>query len=133
MFEGDNAENIKKLIEAARYVSRYAYCVRSHFQVGAAILDSQGEIFKGVNIEFDNYSNTIHAEESAIAAMITNKGGRPAPIAVAVYTITGDFPCGMCRQSLFELGGPDLVVIAVKDNGYEAMLMKDLLPRGFRL
>ncbi len=109
----------------------------SKYRVGAAILSKAGEVFRGANIEFDNFSNTIHAEETAIANMVM--GGFSAAVAIAVATTgTPDdpfaFPCGMCRQSLFEFGGPGLIVIAANVDGrWEETTMGLLLPRGFRL
>lgn len=109
-------EDIDYMIDAAKSVSENAFNPLSKFSVGAAIISASGQVFVGCNIEFDNYSNTIHAEEAAISSMIST--GHINPLAVVVYTPTEEnyFPCGMCRQSLFELGGPDLLVISASDN-----------------
>jgi cytidine deaminase len=101
--------------------------------VGAAIAASSGEIYTGCNIEFDNYSNTIHAEEFAISAFVT--AGEKKALAIAVYTF-GDnvaFPCGMCRQSLFELGGKRMKVLACNPHSCQTKTMDELLPEGFKL
>lgn len=124
----------KKLIEVAREASKNSRAILSNYRVGAAILTENGKIYRGCNIEFDNYSNTIHAEESAISSMIVNSP-KDKPICIAVYTQGEDiaFPCGMCRQSLFELGGYDLKVIGFSNGNYEVKLMKDLLPLAFKI
>lgn len=125
--------NIKLLINEAKEASNYSYCKLSNFRVGAAIESNNGNIYKGNNIEFYNYSNTIHAEESAIANLFSN--GENKLKAIAIYTPGTKlyFPCGKCLQSLFELGGNELVVIACNDRTSEQMKMVDLLPYGFTL
>lgn len=121
----------EKLIKEAIKVRENAFCPISKFKVGASILTASGDTFTGCNVEFDNFSNTLHAEEVAIGAMIASGGSKP--IAIAVCTTTKDFPCGMCRQSLFEIGGKGLIVIACGLSGYEQKTMGELLPDGFKL
>ena len=106
----------------------------SNFRVGAAILTEDGAIHSGCNIEFDNYSNTIHAEESAISSLISS-GNKSKLICIAVYTFGDEpfFPCGMCRQSLFELGGNELKVISCNQSTFTINKMGELLPSGFHL
>lgn len=122
------------LIKSAESVAENAKVDHSHFMVGAAILSDTGNIYVGCNVEFDNYSNTIHAEEAALSALVS--AGENHPLAIAIFTF-GDtiyFPCGMCRQSLYELGGPDLEIISSSSNTREVKRgkMGDLLPEGFR-
>ncbi len=121
------------LIAKAKVVATNAKINISQFPVGAAIRSSNGKIYLGCNIEFDNLSNTIHAEESAISALISD--GEKFPTHIAVYTSSSmlSFPCGLCRQSLFEIGGSNLKVIACNDNRYEVKTMGELLPEGFTL
>jgi cytidine deaminase len=61
--------------------------------------------------------------------------GETKPVSIAIYTLSDmvSFPCGMCRQSLFELGGEDLKVIGCNDKTCEVRTMKELLPKGFHL
>jgi len=121
------------LIEEAKKAAANARVHLSGFRVGAAILSDTGKIYVGCNIEFDNYSNTIHAEESAISSFVA--AGETKPVSIAIYTLSDmvSFPCGMCRQSLFELGGEDLKVIGCNDKTCEVRTMKELLPKGFHL
>lgn len=129
-----NVENLEKiLIEKAKDAAAKARIHLSGFAVGAAIISDTGKIYVGCNIEFDNYSNTIHAEEAAISALIA--AGEKNPVAIAVFTFDQSlsFPCGMCRQSLFELGGNDLKVIACNNKTCESKTIKELLPLGFHL
>jgi len=121
------------LANKARDAARNARVHLSNFRVGAAIAAESGKIYTGCNIEFDNYSNTIHAEESAISAFVT--AGEKRATAIAVYTFGDDiaFPCGMCRQSLFELGGNKMKVLACNLHNCEMRTMGELLPEGFKL
>ena len=127
----DNLE--ETLLEKAKAIAANARVHLSGFAVGAAILSDTGKIYVGCNIEFDNYSNTIHAEEAAISAFIA--AGEKHPVSIAVFSFNDEvsFPCGMCRQSLFELGGKDLKVIACNNNTCETKTMGELLPSGFHL
>ena len=122
-----------KLIEMARSISHNAKAHLSNFHVGAALLSENGNIYVGCNIEFDNYSNTIHAEEAAISAMVS--AGDLIPKKIAVFTNADEpcFPCGMCRQSLFELGREDLEVIACNNQNVKKASMDDLMPHAFHL
>jgi len=126
-------ELVKELVEKAKTASMTARAHLSGFKVGAAIVSEAGNVYTGCNIEFDNYSNTIHAEEAAISALIS--AGETHPIAIAVATSGNEiqFPCGMCLQSLFEIGGPTLKVIATNNDKYKIKTIRELLPSGFRL
>jgi len=127
----DEIETI--LINKAKAIAANALLKVSQFPVGAAIRSSNGKIYVGCNIEFENLSNTIHAEESAISSLITD--GEKCPTHIAVYTSGNElcFPCGLCRQSLFELGGNDLKVIVCNNCKYEVKTIGELLPYGFKL
>lgn len=121
------------LIAKAKVIAANAIIKISQYPVGAAIRSNNGKIYIGCNIEFDNLSNTIHAEESAISSLVAD--GEKCPTHIAVYTSSDVlcFPCGLCRQSLFELGGYDLKVIACNDSKHEVKTIRELLPEGFKL
>lgn len=127
------AEVDMTLVEKAASVAAKARNHLSGFPVGAAVLADSGRTYVGCNIEFDNYSNTIHAEEAAISAAVV--AGEKRIVSIAIFTSTDSvyYPCGMCRQSLFELGGKDLRVIACGKNSCEVKTIAELLPSGFHL
>lgn len=130
-------ENNKKLegilIKKAREAASGAHAHLSNYKVGAAILSDSNDIYVGCNIEFDNYSNTIHAEEAAISAFVVAGGKKPVAIAIFTFNNKPVYPCGMCRQSLIELGGKNLKVIAAYEDKYEIKTMEELLPEAFKL
>ncbi len=132
-FFKDFKDSEEILISKARDVSSNAKVHLSGFRVGAAIVSDTGNIYCGCNVEFDNYSNTIHAEEAAISAFVA--AGEKNAVTLAVFTFGNEvsFPCGMCRQSLFEFGGKKMKVIACNQHKCETKTIEELLPEGFRL
>lgn len=122
-----------KLVSLAEEVRQHAFAPLSGYRVGAALLTTSGKTYAGCNVEFANYSNTIHAEEAAIAAAVADGEREIAAVAVRTEGAAIAWPCGMCLQSLFEIGGGDLRVIASNGTTTEAKELRDLLPHGFRL
>jgi cytidine deaminase len=78
-------------------------------KVGAAVLNSYGYIFVGVNIPHRYRCHDIHAEVSALAYM-SALGEGPAVGIVVVADRDKFTPCGSCMDWIFELGGPDCQV-----------------------
>ncbi|ADB61339.1 cytidine deaminase [Haloterrigena turkmenica DSM 5511] len=106
------------LLEAARTVQDSAHVPYSEYPVGAALETADGEVFVGCNLENANFSNSLHAEEVAVAEAV-KKGHRDfARLAVSSGRRDGVTPCGMCRQTLAEFCDDDLVVIC--DEGEDA-------------
>ncbi|MGM0590599.1 MAG: cytidine deaminase [Halobacteriota archaeon] len=99
------------LVERAREALDAAYVPYSEYRVGAAISTASGEMFVGCNIENANYSNSLHAEEVAIAEAIKAGHREFDRLAVTSGVRDGVTPCGMCRQTLAEFCGDDFVVV----------------------
>jgi cytidine deaminase len=112
---------------AAAAAAARAYAPYSHFHVGAAGLTDAGQIISGSNVENASYGLTLCAECSLASALVGAGGGR----LVAVVTVADDgkpvMPCGRCRQILWELGGPDLLV----DGDGTPRPLRELLPGAF--
>ena len=120
------------LLRAARAAKKRAYAPYSRFEVGCALLASDGKVYLGANVENAAYSPTICAERVALPAAVVD--GQRDFVAVAVVC-DGEgpcTPCGVCRQVLFEFA-PDLQVICAGASGPIAryILGRDLLPDGF--
>ena len=126
---------IDLLIEAAQEVVKKAYAPYSKFQVGAAILTKQGNIFTGCNVENASYGLCICAERNAIASGVTTEGGdvlEILAIAIANNRQIPCSPCGACRQVIQEFGANAKVIF--RDlSGWQITSIKDLLPQGFSL
>ncbi|QSW99462.1 cytidine deaminase [Haloterrigena alkaliphila] len=99
------------LLEAARDVQDSAHVPYSEYPVGAALETADGDVFVGCNLENANFSNSLHAEEVAIAEAVKNGHRDFARLAVSSGRRDGVTPCGMCRQTLAEFCDDDLVVI----------------------
>ena len=63
---------LNQLIKTAAQASRSAYTPYSHYKVGAAILCKSGDIYSSCNAEALTYTNTDHAESSAITQAISH-------------------------------------------------------------
>ncbi|MFC6726844.1 cytidine deaminase, partial [Halobium palmae] len=98
------------MIRRARAALDAAYVPYSEYRVGAALRTADGEVFVGCNIENANYSNSLHAEEVAVAEAVKNGHTEFERLAVTSGARDGVTPCGMCRQTLAEFGAEDLPV-----------------------
>lgn len=119
-----------ELIEKAMQIRDNAYCPYSNYKVSAAIQTKSGKIYCGVNVENAIYTPTIHAEGCAIANAIT--AGDKDFEKIVVVTREGVYPCGLCRQMLFEFN-PNMKIIAVDENGntINECYLSELLPIPF--
>ena len=117
-----------ELVEAARDVQENAYVPYSEYRVGAALEAADGTVFVGCNIENANYSNSLHAEEVAIAEAIKNGHTEFARLAVSSGKRDGVTPCGMCRQTLAEFCGADLPVVVDEGDSTTEYALGELLP-----
>jgi cytidine deaminase len=121
------------LVEAAREVLENAYVPYSEYRVGAALLTADGTVYTGCNIENANYSNSLHAEEVAIAEAVKNGHADFERIAVSSGVRDGVTPCGMCRQTLAEFCDDDLVVVCDEGDERTAYTLGELLPNTISL
>ena len=121
-----------QLIKAAREVLKKAYAPYSQFQVGAAVLTKQGNIFTGCNVENASYGLCICAERNAIASAVTTEGGNLEILAIAIANNRQIpcSPCGACRQVIQEFGR-DAIVIFLAATDWQVTSINDLLPQGF--
>jgi cytidine deaminase len=119
------------LRERALAAMERAYAPYSRFQVGAALLGTDGSISDGCNVENAAYPAGICAERAALAAAVARGVRTFRTIAIATSTGTPTPPCGMCRQALVEFA-PGLEVLSVTRSGREARWRLDeLLPSAF--
>lgn len=132
----------RRLVDAARGMTRGSYAPYSHFRVGAAILLANGEIATGANQENAAFPSGTCAERSACFWAGANYPGVAfEKIAIAAEGTDGTepetpcAPCGACRQALLEyekLAGHDVRVLLVgRDKIYELPSVRSLLPLAF--
>lgn len=137
-----------RLLEAAYEVRKNAQARYSHYLVGAAIKTwNNDEIFTGCNVERASYTQTTHAEQSAVDAAVKKIGPKmklkkvaivAAPEGVEIpisfvedmeWTVQfahpfdpidqPNIPCGHCLQIIWEnCGGDDSVeLLAIHQSG----------------
>lgn len=117
------------LLEKAIRAMEFSYSPYSHYKVGAALLTKSGTIFTGCNIENAGYTAAICAERTAISNAVSH--GEREFEAIAVVTVNGGAPCGVCRQVMREFS-PDLTVIIGDTSGqYQVLSLAELLPHSF--
>jgi len=101
-------ENIQSLIKAADEQLHYSYAPYSNFNVGAALLLENGQMYTGCNQENASYPLCICAERVALY----NVGTQVKDFKIVALAITAHnpvkkleapcMPCGACRQVIQE-------------------------------
>lgn len=124
----------KLLMEKAKKASKKSYSPFSKFAVGAAVLAKGGKIYTGCNVENSSFGMTICAERCAIFKAVSE--GVREILAVAIFSPNEDdcYPCGACRQVMYEFQGEEEVSIITnnKDN-LNIRKLSDFLPYGFKI
>ena len=119
----------QQLIEAAKEARGHAHVIYSEFPVGAALLTSSGQIFKGCNVENISLRLTLCAEEVAVGSAVVSGDTEIVAVAVVADSEEPVMPCGACRQLLAEFN-PDMEVISSTPAGrVETYSLSELLPR----
>ena len=128
--------DVERLIEEAMKARKMAYAPYSEFRVGAALLDGDGTIYSGCNIENASYGACNCAERAAIFKAVSEGAGDFRAIAIVGgkdKNVT-EFcpPCGICRQVMSEFCDADTFKVILFD-GTEtrSYLLGDLLPHAF--
>ena len=122
----------RELAELAYEMLDKSYCPYSHFPVGAALLCADGTVFTGCNVENAAYGSSICAERTALVKAVS-EGHRDDFVKLAVVGMSQDFcwPCGSCRQMLYEFA-PGLEIVV--GNGAKELTkvpLNELLTYGF--
>ena len=126
----------EQLIEAAKEARENAHAPYSNYFVGAAIVDDQGSVHRGCNVENAAYPEGNCAEANAIGAMVAAGGKKISVIAAVGGSGALEFctPCGGCRQSILEFSDDDTRVILLNEEGkIQNYSIDELLPLAFRL
>ena len=120
------------MLAAAVAAMARAHAPYSKFHVGAAVLDMQGRIHAGCNVENAAYPQGVCAEAGALSAMVLAGG-----TAVQAVLVVGNgeglvTPCGGCRQKIREFAGPDTPILIANPQQVRARFTLDaLLPHSF--
>ena len=121
----------QELVGLAFTMLERAYVPYSHFPVGAALLCADGAVFTGCNVENAAYGSCICAESTALVKAVSE--GRRDFVKLAVAGRGGDYcwPCGACRQMLYEFAPGLTVLVARGDGDFVKTTLGELLPHGF--
>ena len=127
------SENQKQaLLQAARAAKLRAYAPYSKFSVGAAVLDEEGRIHCGCNVENAAYPEGLCAEAGALSAMVLAGGAQVKAVAVVGAADSWITPCGGCRQKLREFCSADTPVLTANDDRCgPSYTLEQLLPESF--
>ncbi len=130
------------LFQKAKEACKNAYAPYSKFYVGAALLMDDGKIITGNNQENAVYPCGLCAERVAIfhaSSQFPNQTYQSIAITIDYDRIEIDdvaFPCGSCRQVLFEYESkqPDKIKIYLLGRNEQVIIVnsvEQLLPFGF--
>lgn len=111
-----------------------AHAPYSGVHVAAAVQGPDGRLHYGVNVENAAYPQGVCAEASAISAAVTSGETRLVNVFIASNLPDPIWPCGGCRQKIFEFAGPGCEVVTMAPDGRaDRRSIEELLPLGFRL
>lgn len=124
-------ESVEHTISRAWQARQNAYAPYSNFRVGAAVLDENGNIAVGANVENSSYGLTLCAERAALAAAQVSSLGTILFVCIVADTPEPISPCGGCRQWIIELA-PFAIVGMLTPAGPERWCTaEELLPFAF--
>ena len=127
----------EELVALAVEAMGHAYVPYSGYQVGAALLTSDGRVYQGCNIENASYTPTVCAERTAFFKAVYDGVRDFSAIAVVGGKngeITGFFPpCGVCRQVMREFCAPEKfrIILATSEEDYQIYTLAEFFPQGF--
>ena len=122
----------QELIERAFAMHEFSYVPYSNYPVGAALLCADGTVFTGCNVENAAYGSTICAERTALLKAVS-EGHRDDWEAIAIAGKGTDYcwPCGSCRQMLYEFAPNLRVLVARGDGRFQTTTLAELFLHGF--
>ena len=124
----------KLLMDKAKEAARTSYSPFSRFAVSLEVIESRDKIYKGSNFEISSFGLTICAERCAIFKAVSE--GEREILAVAIYSPNADscYPCGACRQVMYEFQGDDEIAVVTENLGsLDIQKLSYFLPCGFRI
>lgn len=123
---------ILNYIDEANFLLEKAYVPYSKFPVAALLIDNNGKIHKGVNVENASFGLTLCAERNAITTAVTEGMKKIKLLVITGNTPEPISPCGACRQVIREFSDKDTVIILTNRNRkYRIISLEELLPYSF--
>lgn len=119
------------LVDLAFSMLERSYVPYSRFPVGAALLCAGGQVFTGCNVENAAYGSTICAERTALVKAVSEGRREFSALAVAGNSTDYCWPCGACRQMLYEFAPELELLVGRGDREFVKLPLSELLPHGF--
>lgn len=127
------------LVHEAIAAADNAYVPYSGFHVGAALLDKDGKVWTGCNIESASYTPTNCAERTAMFKAVSEGVKDFQAIAIIgrdhlskEITESMTAPCGVCRQVLAEFCAEDFEIVLANAKGdLNIYRLEEILPLAF--
>ena len=127
--------DFQELMNNAKEAAKNSYSPFSRFAVGAAVITPIGKIYLGCNVENSSFGLTHFAERTAIFKAVSE--GEREILAVAIDSPNTDscYPCGACRQVLYEFQSDNYEIDVVTENlgALEIQKLSYFLPCGGRI
>ena len=127
----------KDLISKALGMRAFSYTPYSHFNVGAALLTSDGKVYTGCNIENASYTPANCAERTGFFKAVSEGHHDFSAIAIVGGPAEADKleicpPCGVCRQVMREFCRDDFeIILGTSAENYKIYTLSQILPLGF--
>ncbi|SDA67766.1 cytidine deaminase [Butyrivibrio sp. INlla18] len=132
-----NENEIKSLVRRALDMRIFSYTPYSRFNVGAALLAKNGEVYTGCNIENASYTPTNCAERTAFFKAVSEGVKEFKAIAIVggedgATELDYCPPCGVCRQVMSEFCDDEFIIILAKsEDEYKTYTLPEILPERF--
>ncbi|TDQ41733.1 cytidine deaminase [Aureibacillus halotolerans] len=124
--------NKQQLFQQALEAREQAYTPYSKFNVGAALVTTDGEVVLGANIENASYGLTNCAERTAFFTARVEKHTAFSMLGVVAASKQPVPPCGACRQVMAEFCEPSMPVYLFNLEGdCKETTVGELLPGSF--
>ena len=121
----------EELVELGFTMLQRSYVPYSHFPVGAALEGADGTVYTGCNVENAAYGSSICAERTALVKAVSEGCRSFRRLAVVGNGQDYCWPCGACRQMLYEFAPELEVLVANGDHSFVKYSLCALLPQGF--
>ena len=121
----------RELVALAFTMLERSYSPYSHFPVGAALEGADGAVYTGCNVENAAYGSCICAERTALVKAVSEGCQSFRRLAVVGNGEDYCWPCGSCRQMLYEFAPELEILVARGDHDFVKTTLRELMPHGF--
>ena len=127
----ETAGYMERLYREAAKAMKNAIVPYSGFRVGVALLTTEHGIYTGCNIENPSLMLSECAEKVAVLKAVSD-GAKDVRAIMIVSDMEGYcYPCGSCRQMIYEFATDAEIFIAGK-KGIKKYSIGELLPHAFK-